>query len=359
MTSIASSSSGIIKIDLRAIEESACPGSGNSVDDSLGTNENGDIYESSSVGSGYVSFSDLDDSTSVYIEGSFDAEVQIPSTASSNGGSKSNSSGEIDGTTSASDISTIKDTGSSESTRGFWSGSGSSPTDTKPPDGDEQKISLPIPSSPSGPGVTSTSREPFPSSPSSSSPVPGYVATSGTSWSISPMWDPSSSGSSTSISPPIPTSPANEGSTYPVGTVAAPTGNPEDNVNSSSDVSSDTSTTGNRDMPRTPTPSAIQPSSGSADKGSRSGNLSATSFVTKSPFFYASIILAIIGLVGVVVGYRAKQKRSHHDEMRAFRMSMRQSTRTATPANNSSSGPTSPRNLHSQTRFDTHSIVIL
>uniref|UniRef100_A0AAV1V1U7 Uncharacterized protein n=1 Tax=Peronospora matthiolae TaxID=2874970 RepID=A0AAV1V1U7_9STRA len=75
----------------------------------------------------------------------------------------------------------------------------------------------------------------------------------------------------------------------------------------------------------------------------------ATSSVTKSPFFYAAILLGIVGFIGVVAGHRAEQKRSDRNERRAFQ----RSAGTVTPTS------TSRPALLSRTTCDSHNIAIL
>ncbi|CAH0480688.1 unnamed protein product [Peronospora belbahrii] len=82
-------------------------------------------------------------------------------------------------------------------------------------------------------------------------------------------------------------------------------------------------------------------------------SLSATSSVTKSPLFYASIMLGIVGLIGATVGHRAKQKRNYRKERRAFRMFAQMNAHACSPR----PAPSSLRALAS--RPESHSIIIL
>uniref|UniRef100_M4BJA6 RxLR effector candidate protein n=1 Tax=Hyaloperonospora arabidopsidis (strain Emoy2) TaxID=559515 RepID=M4BJA6_HYAAE len=75
----------------------------------------------------------------------------------------------------------------------------------------------------------------------------------------------------------------------------------------------------------------------------------ATSSVTNSPFFYAAILLGIVGFIGVVAGHRAEQKRSDRNERRAFQ----RSAGTVIPT------CTSRPALLSRTTCDSHNIAIL
>ncbi|KAE9362429.1 hypothetical protein PF008_g110 [Phytophthora fragariae] len=149
--------------------------------------------------------------------------------------------------------------------------------------------------------------------------------------------------------------PANSGTAdidFPAATPAAPVKNStgsDYSRTSSSGSSSSTSdpVTVNKSLPPATTAAPPSQTSGSSDQSSGDGSLSATSTVTKSPFFYASIVLAVAGFIGVVVGYRAKRKRRHRNEERNYRVS--------TPA----SIPSSPTNLAGRVQFDDHNIVVL
>ncbi|CAI5732454.1 unnamed protein product [Hyaloperonospora brassicae] len=131
----------------------------------------------------------------------------------------------------------------------------------------------------------------------------------------------------------------NEDASYSVGTVT--TADIDSLFNSTS-----TGKSGATDPLPTPTtePSAHVPDGDSDDTSM------ATSAVTKSPFFYAAILLGLVGLIGLVVGHRAKQKRSGGNARRAFQRSVG----TVTPTSASC-----PARLSRTTRASRHTIAIL
>ncbi|CAI5743847.1 unnamed protein product [Peronospora destructor] len=124
--------------------------------------------------------------------------------------------------------------------------------------------------------------------------------------------DSSSGGGGSSLSSSV----ANEDPSYLAETIP---------FNKSQDALATSSLSG-QPLTFTPTLSPYQMSDDSVDN-----SLSATSSVTKSPFFYASIMLGIVGLIGATVGYRAKQKRSYRNERRAFRMFAQAGTNVSNP----------------------------
>ena len=131
----------------------------------------------------------------------------------------------------------------------------------------------------------------------------------------------------------------NADASYSVGTVTTA------DIDSLFDATS-TSGSGAPDPLPTPTtgPSAHAPDGDSDDTSM------ATSAVTKSPFFYAAILLGLVGLIGLVVGHRAKQKRSGGNARRAFQRSVG----TVTPTSASC-----PARLSRTTRASRHTIAIL
>jgi len=338
-----SGSIGSGDVELRVIEPAVCPGlAAVEISGGISHVENSVMQDGSTKGedlafAGVGGFASAENDTS----GSFDADIAVPAASSTYSGSDSEGY-------------------SSSSSSGSLSSSGSAQADTKPWNGQGEKTAPPmpyepiptIPSSPPSASLDGTSFTPSPvpaNSPSSTS------SSNGGSSSVPPGWTPSSG---PSVSPAASDNSTDLATHYPVGTVVAPTDNPPD-ARSASAGSSDSTTaeTTDKEVSTTSSP-APSPGSlpGSTDSSSSDGNLAATAAVTKSPFFYAALLLAIAGLAGVVVGYRAKQKRSHHNEMRAIRMSARQSTRTATPASNSRPAPPSPASLGG---LGSHSIAIL
>ncbi|KAE9048139.1 hypothetical protein PR003_g731 [Phytophthora rubi] len=231
----------------------------------------------------------------------------------------------------------------------FWSSSGS--TSMKPWNEQGEKSASPVPYNPS---VLTPPPPMVSSSDNGVSPSPAFVPASTNSPAVGPGSE------STDLSPtstlPVPaTEPANSGTAdidFPAATPAAPVKNStgsDYSRTSSSGSSSSTSdpVTVNKSLPPATTAAPPSQTSGSSDQSSGDGSLSATSTVTKSPFFYASIVLAVAGFIGVVVGYRAKRKRRHRNEERNYRVS--------TPA----SIPSSPTNLAGRVQFDDHNIVVL
>ncbi|CAH0488950.1 unnamed protein product [Peronospora farinosa] len=210
----------------------------------------------------------------------------------------------------------------------FSSGSESMAGDVKWEDVQREKVTvLPMPTPPSSSLSNSTNG-------ASTPPVPSTKASS----SSSSIFDGTSSsdGAGSSLSSSVNPS-------YSVEKI--PFDNSQDALASSS-----LSGTDNQPPISTPTLSPYQMSDDSVDN-----SLSATSSVTKSPFFYASIMLGIVGLIGATVGYRAKQKRSYRNERRAFRMFAQTGINVSNPLLASSVMAAQT----SRTRPDSHTIAIL
>ncbi|KAG7393035.1 hypothetical protein PHYPSEUDO_013523 [Phytophthora pseudosyringae] len=324
-----SASSG--DIDLQTAETALCPKSASRMEAeplNVGNgsisveNTTGEAMEDGNASGGDVLFSvDYSGSADNDTSGSFDADVEMPSTDNSNESGYDSSGG-----------------GSSSSE--FGSRSGSTQTDTKAWSGQGQTTAPPIPNPPSMPMIPLSSSSP---------PVPATTvslagSSNGASWWHRPPVDPPNGASRTSVSPPGSANSASGGSSDP--RTVTQDSNPQDSADARStspDLSGSISTTGTTDKNQPPAStmtSPAQPTGGSTAKSSSDGALSATSAVIKSPFFYASIVLGIVGLIGFIAGYRAKRKRNHRSEMRALGMSR-----------------TSPASLDAQARFD--SIVIL
>ncbi|CAI5740839.1 unnamed protein product [Peronospora destructor] len=177
-----------------------------------------------------------------------------------------------------------------------------------------------------------------PSSPLSNSAIGPLPIISSSSSSIFGR-DSSSGGGGSSLSSSV----ANEDPSYLAETIP---------FNNSQNALASSSLSGTHNQPPTftPTLSPYQMSDDSVDN-----SLSATSSVTKSPFFYASIMLGIVGLIGATVGYRAKQKRSYRNERRAFRMFAQEGTNVSNPRP-ALSGMAAQA---CRTRPDSHTIAVL
>ncbi|GMF10289.1 unnamed protein product [Phytophthora lilii] len=341
-------------VEFLADEQTLCPGyvggmAISSFESSGGVNSAQSTNDKGSIGSsGEVSYNDIDYSASLDgASGSSGSQIEVPDTSNINSGS---------GSASSSNGNTASWPSSGSTSIRPWKEPGAK---TAPPmhDTTSKQTSAPSPTALPASGDSSSSLSSVTISLVPPSDAPGEASTA------SQTSDPSSSDYSPSIIAPEPTTAQNGSTSHPVGAVASPDDDVQDRAaadTSSPALPASTSAPGKTGKTNSPTAATAIPSPtpGRSDISSSDGNLSATSAVTKSPFFYASIVLAIAGLVGVIVGYRAKRKRSHRNELRAYQMSMRQSTRTATPISTLRLAPTSPANLATRVHFDDHIAIL-
>ncbi|KAJ8578369.1 hypothetical protein ON010_g835 [Phytophthora cinnamomi] len=364
-------------IDSEAIE-ALCPGNVDRANASLvvgddisssqrATNETiGDTTGSNGDASfdGIVYPGSFDNDTSGGSDAQIDEPNVDPSSSSgidNTGISAGGSSSDIDNTgispSSRNEVIAINDnTSISNDGSGFSSSSRSSNTD--PWNEHKGKTAAPVPSTASvstSPPAAWSSNSGAPSSPTLvpvSTNSPAITPSTGTTYVPS---TPTLPGPATLTPEPSSSRRDNDASS-----VAASAENSQDRgaTRTSSATSSPSTTapvTGNKNHQPASTAAPPSQTSGSRDQSSNGGSLSATSTVTNSPFFYAAIVLAIVGFIGVVVGFRAKRVRSPQNEMRNYRTSARQSARAATPASNASPST----DFADRVQFDDHNIVVL